>query len=119
MMSIRNASRDLEKQFRSFETQVDIIENVLKSAKTKPRKLEQLKEDLKISFFKLDEAFGLHKVDVIAKDLSNELEFDLVDDTGKPKILRNTKWIKSQLSRYLETTESVEEKIGRITDSKY
>ena len=68
-MSTRNASRDLEKQFRSFETQVEIIENVLKSAKTKTRKLEQLKDDLKISFFKLDEAFGLHKVDVIAKDL--------------------------------------------------
>ena len=71
----------MEKQLRNT---VEIIENVLKSAKTKPRKLDQLNNDLKISFFKLDEAFGLHKVDVIAKDLSDKLEFDLVDDTGKP-----------------------------------
>ena len=42
------------------------------------------------------------------------MEFDVVDDAGKSKILRNTQWIKSQLSRYLETTEFIEETLEEL-----
>ena len=114
MMSTRNASRDLEKYSRSFETQIEIIESVLKSTKTKPKKLEQLKEELKMTFFKLDETFGIYKADVIAKDVKSEAEFDADDDSGNPLFLRNTKWCKSMMSQYVETTEAIEEKIDEL-----
>ena len=108
----RNAQKDLDKAYRNFETHVEIVKSKLKSTKIKPKKLEQLNEELKSYFFKLDEAFGVYKADIIAKDLKNdETGFDGVDESGKPLIVKNSKWSKSQLAKYLEISEAIEDKI--------
>ena len=108
----RNAQKDLDKAYRNFETHVEIVKSKLKSTKIKPKKLEQLSEELKSYFFKLDEAFGVYKADIIAKDLKNdETGFDGVDESGKPLIVKNSKWSKSQLAKYLEISEAIEDKI--------
>ena len=108
----RNAQKDLDKAYGNFETHVEIIESRLKSAKIKPKKLELLNEELKTYFFKLDEAYRVYKADVIAKDhKGDETGFDGVDESGRPLVVRNSKWSKSQLSKYLEISEAIEDKI--------
>ena len=67
-MGSRNPQKEMLKNIGAFETCTEVIDHALKSAKTKVKKLEGLKEELKTFFYRFDEACRLYKVDVIGTD---------------------------------------------------
>ena len=70
-MGARNPEKELLKNYGSFDTCVNLVDSALKSAKTKPKKLYELKAKLESLFYSLDEAFRLYRADAITKDAKN------------------------------------------------
>ena len=107
----RNAQKDLDKACRNFETHVEIVKSKIKSTKIKPKRLEQLNEELKSYFFKLDEAFGVYKADIIAKDLKDdETKFDGVDESGRPLIVKILSGLRVNLQNILKLVRPLKAK---------
>ena len=64
-MGSRNPQKEMLKNIGAFETCTEVIDHALKSAKTKIKKLEGLKVELKTFFYRFDEAYRLYKADFI------------------------------------------------------
>ena len=114
-MGSRNPQKEMLKTIGAFETCTEVIDHALKLAKTKAKKLEGLKVELKIFFYRFDEAFRLYRADVFGKDCANITEFNEKKDDGTDNFPYNEGWAKSQLTIFLETTETIEELEGKET----
>ena len=113
-MGSRNPQKEMLKNIGAFETCTEVIDHALTSAKTKVKKLEGLKEELKTFFYRFDEAYRLYKVDVIGKDCANITEFNEKKEDGTDKFPFNEGWAKSHMNKFLELTETIEEKIEEL-----
>ena len=116
-MGSRNPQKEMLKNFGNFETCIEVIENVLQSAKTKSKKLEELRIELKTYYYKFVESYRLYKADVITKDCDTSDAFNGKEEDGTDSFSHNDKWTKTQMTQFLEVTESIEEKIEEL-DSK-
>jgi exonuclease VII small subunit len=75
-MGSRNPEKEMRKNLTDFETSVKMSEVALKSAKTKLKKLREMKEKLETSYFSLNQSFNLYKADVILKECKTESAFN-------------------------------------------
>ena len=110
-MGARNPEKELLKQKISFETVVKLCENAIKSDKSTCKRLMNLDNDLKSSYFLLAEAFQFYKSDVIARDCKTEEAFNGKDDDGNDSFVHNDTWADARMAKYIEITETLEEKI--------
>ena len=103
------------KNHGAFETCMELIEHALTSPRTKSKKLNELKGELKTFFYRYDESYRLYKADVIAKDSSTLAAFNGKDaDDVTDSYPFNDKWSKNQMRKFIELTESIEEKIEEL-----
>ena len=107
----RFPERDMVKSYGNFETLVKLVDQALKSSKTRVLKLNELRAKLETSYFALDETFRLYKLDHIEKVSKSLLEFNALDDDGKAKVPTNDEWADKQMADYIHWTESLEDKI--------
>ena len=56
------------KSHGAFETQLKLAEHALTSAKTKAKKLEDMKDKLEAAYLKFDKDFRMYKADVVEKE---------------------------------------------------
>ena len=118
-MGSRNAQKEMLKSFGNFETCLKTAEHVLTSSKTKIKKLLKLCDELKEHFYTFDAAFRVYKSDTIAKDCTDDtIEFNGRKEDGTYCFTYNDDWIKEQMTRYLTTTELMEEKIEELEQSQ-
>ena len=117
-MSVRHPERELKKAFGNFETCVNLVSSALTSAKTKVKKLHDLKEKLESLFYGLDEAHRVFKSEIIEKDAKTEEKFNSVDEsTSEPYTVYNDSWMKKQFDHYVNTDELLDEKIDSLEDT--
>ena len=118
-MGARNPEKELLKNFGSFDTCVNLVDSALKSAKTKPKKLYELKAKLESLFYSLDEAFRLYRADAITKDAKNEEAFNgkVSETDASPSYPHNDSWYKEQFDKYIKKAEDVEEKIDELEEA--
>ena len=109
-MGSRNPQKEMLKTIGAFKTCTEVIDHALNSAKTKAKKLDGLKVELKTFYYRFDETFMLYKADVFGKDCANITEFNEKKDDGTDKFPYNEGWAKSHMTIFLETTETIEEK---------
>ena len=110
----RFPERDMVKSYGNFETLVKLVDQALKSSKTRVLKLNELRAKLETSYFALDETFRLYKLDHIEKVSKSLLEFNALDDDGKAKVPTNDEWADKQMAVYVQWTESLEDKIEEL-----
>ena len=61
-MGSRNPQKEMLKNHGAFETCTEVIDHALKSVKTKAKKLEGLKVELKTFFYRFDETYRLYNL---------------------------------------------------------
>ena len=101
LFTMRVAEKEMKRYFGIFETCLLTINHALESQKTKVKKLENLKNDLKTNFYEFDAAFRVHKADVVAKDCDSVGGFNGKAQDGTDNFACNDSWAKEQLEVYL------------------
>ena len=106
-MGAKNPEKELMKNFGKFDTCVNLVDSALFSAKTKPKKLYELKAKLETLLYSFDEAYRVYKADGIAKEAETEEAFN-----ASPTFSKKDSWF----DRFIEKTESIEEKIDTLEE---
>ena len=104
----------MRRYFGIFETCLLTINHALESQKTKVKKLETLKDELKTNFYEFDSAFRVYKAEVVAKDSDTVGGFNGKAADGSDNFACNDSWAKEQLKIYLEAVENIEEKLEEL-----
>ena len=112
-MGSRNPEKELMKNLTAFETYLKLAESALNSAKSSAKKLLDMRSKLETTYLALTESFHFYKADVIAKECKTEEAFNA--KVGEdPSFLHNDAWADEQMTKYVEKTESIEDKVKEI-----
>ena len=108
------------KSHGAFETQLKLAEHALTSAKTKAKKLEDMKDKLEAAYLKFDEDFRMYKADVIEKECNTVEAFNSVSSDEPPEAVfpQNDEWSHRMMLLYIDATEQVEEKIETLKSAE-
>ena len=104
----------MKRYFGIFETCLLTINHALESKKTKIKKLESLKNDLKVNFYEFDSAFRVYKAEVVAKESDTVDGFNGKAQDGTDNFACNDSWAKEQLKTYLDAVEKIEDKLEEL-----
>ena len=112
----RNPRKDMYKSHGAFETQLRLAEHALTSAKTKAKKLGEMKDKLEAAYLKYDEDYRMYRADVIEKECKTMEAFNSnsSDDPSEPVFPQNDEWSHRMMLLYIDATEKVEEKIETL-----
>ena len=83
-MGSRNTEKEMLKKHGALETFSKMIENTMKSSKTKSQKLITMKKELQEYFMSFDEAFRSYKADLIVKGSATLDTFNGVNGDKQP-----------------------------------
>ena len=113
-MGSRNPEKEMLKRHGTLETYAKMVDSALKSAKTKSKKLVDMKKELQQYFLAYDEAYRLYRADVIAKDATTSDAFNGQDGDGNESFPYNDNWSSGVMDKLMTLTESIEEKIDEL-----
>ena len=92
-----------------------MVEHALTSVKTKPNKLEDLKNKLEAAYLKFDEDYRFYKADVIEKESKTLEAFNgSSGDPPEPSFPQNDAWSETMMMNFINKTEEIEEKIESL-----
>ena len=98
----------------AFETHAKLAKSALKSDKSTAKKLLNMVIEMKSAYFMLVESFHFYKADVIERECKTETEFNGKEENGSDSFPHNDTWSDEQMTRYIEITEALEEKIEEL-----
>ena len=110
----RNPEKEMLKHKVAFETHVKLAKSALKSDKSTAKKLLNMVIEVKSAYFMLVESFHFYKADVIERECKTETEFNGKEENGSDSFPHNDTWSDEQMTRYIEITEALEEKIEEL-----
>ena len=106
------------KKHGALETFSKMIENTMKSSKTKSQKLITMKKELQEYFMSFDEAFRSYKADLIVKGSATLDTFNGVNGVGENNFFHNDSWCTEVMGSMLSLTETMEEKIDELESAE-
>ena len=110
----RNPEKEMMKQKVAFETHVKLAQSALKSERTTAKKLLNMVSEMKAAYFMLVESFHFYKTDIIDRECKTEAAFNGKEANGADSFPHNDAWSDAQMARYIEVTESMEDKIEEL-----
>ena len=114
-MGSRNPEKEMFKNLTDFEAYVKMTKAAIKSDKTKLKKFREMKVKLETSYFSLNQSFHFYRADVIANECKTETAFNgKEEDSVKDSYMHNDTWSDSQFAKFIEVTESIEDKIDEL-----
>ena len=105
---------NMMKNLVAFQTHLKLVDNALKSAKTGLKKLQEMKDKLEALYFSLVESHHFYKADEISKECKTEEAFNGMEEDGTESYLHNDTWADAQMAKYVEGTESIEDKMKEL-----
>ena len=117
-MGSRNTEKEMLKKHGALETFSKMIENTMKSSKTKSQKLITMKKELQEYFMSFDEAFRSYKADLIVKGSATLDTFNGVNGVGENNFFHNDSWCTEVMGSMLSLTETIEEKIDELESTE-
>ena len=112
---MRNPEENMMKKIVAFQTHLKLVDNALKSAKTGLKKLQEMKDKLETLYFSLVESHHFYKADVISKESKTEELFNgRQDDDITVSYVHNNTWADSQMAKYVDGTEKIEDKMKEL-----